>query len=284
MAPARRCWRLARWDSVTVGGPSGAQMQTITGSASVAAALFTGNTALSGSFSAGALTLGGSGSGGVLQLGRGTSLQAGSASIASGSVVAGPGSTVSVSGTMSLGAAGGAAALDATGGGAACVLAMLMTSAADSIYVDPTSIVEVGSAGAPSSGDQAGCLTIDVGASLIGQGSADAYGSVVNNGTLAASGGTLSVGVLGGTGTLQIGASATLALNGRLRIGPGGGVLRRQRDACHQRGAVRPGRRRLRLRRGRCDRHPAAAPSRRPAMPVACSRCPMAARSQPRSG
>ncbi len=207
-------------DSVTVGGPSGAQMQTITGSASVAAALFTGNTMLSGSFSAGALTLGGASAGGVLQLGRGTALQAASAAIASGSMVAGPGSTVAVSGTMSLGTGGGAAALDATGGGAACVLAMLMTSAADSIYVDPTSILEVGSAsGVASAADAAGCLTIDAGGLLSGQGSADAFGKVVNNGTLAAAGGTLSVGALSGTGTLQIGAGATLALNGTCGAG-----------------------------------------------------------------
>ena len=200
-------------DSVTVGGPSGTQMQTITGNATVAAALFTGNTLLSGNVSASVLTLGGVTSGGVLQLGRGTSLQAGTVSIAAGSLVAGPAGTLSVSGTMSLGAGGGAAALDATGGGAASVLAMLLTSAADSIYVDPTSIVEVGSAG----GAQAGCLTVDAGAARSGPGSAPAYGTVVNNGPHTTSRGPRSVALNGACGQEQSvafsGANATLAVN-----------------------------------------------------------------------
>ena len=205
-------------DSVTIGGPSGAQVQTISGNAAVAAALFTGNTMLSGGFSLGALAVGGSAAGGLLELGRATAVQASSAAIASGSMVAGPGSTLAVSGTLALGTSGGsAAAFDATGGGAAAVLALVMNSRADSIYVDPTSILEVGSAGAGLAGN----LTIDAGAVLSGQGNANAYGLVANNGTIAAVGGTLSVGALSGNGSLQIAAGATLALNGACGAGQG---------------------------------------------------------------
>ncbi len=201
-------------DSVTVAGPSGAQVQAITGNGAVAAALFTGNTMLSGGFSLGALSVGGA-SGGLLELGRATSVQASSVAIASGSLVSGPASTLTVSGTLALGSLGGAAAFDVTGGGAAAVLALVMGSSADSIYVDPASILEVGSAGT----GQAGSLTVDAGASLSGEGDANAYGLVTNNGTIVASGGTLSVGALGGIGSLQIGTGATLALNGACGAG-----------------------------------------------------------------
>ena len=207
-------------DSVTVAGPSGAQVQTITGSGAVASALFTGNTMLSGGFSLGALTVGGSAAGGLLELGRATSVQASAADIGAGSVVVGPGGTLAVAGTLAMGTTGiSAAALDATGGGAAAVLALVMSDSADSIYVDAASIVEVGSAGT----GQAGRLTIDAGAALRGQGSANAYGLVANSGILEAAGGTLSVGALSGSGTLQIDAGATLALNGA--CGSGQGVL-----------------------------------------------------------
>lgn len=199
-------------DSVTVAGPSGAQVSTLTGGGAVASAIFTGNSLLSGVFSAGSLTVGQASAGGILRLGTGTSLSAGSAAIGSGSMIVGGGGTLAVGGTLSLGLGStvAAAALNATGGGAAAMLALVMNAAGDSIYVDPASIVEVGSAGI----GRAGLLTIDAGATLSGQGSANAFGGVFNGGTVAASGGTLTVGALSGAGNLQIGAGATLALNG----------------------------------------------------------------------
>jgi len=198
-------------DSVTVAGPTGATVQTVTGPGAALAAAFSGNTILSGGFGFGTVALGGSGSGGLLQLASGTDLAAGSAAITSGSVLAGAGSTLSVSSSLVLGSAAGyAAALNATGGARVTAGTLLLSGASDSLYVDPSSILEIGQAGNGS----AGRLTIDAGATLSGQGDANAYGQVANNGTVAASGGTLMVGTLSGTGTLQIGAGATVALNG----------------------------------------------------------------------
>jgi hypothetical protein len=205
-------------DSVTVTGPSGAQVQTIIGGGAAAYGLFAGNTLLSGAYAIGTVTLGGAGGGGILQLGAGAALSAGTASIASGSLLAGHGSTLSVSGTVALGTTGLAGAtLNATGGAVASVLGLLLADSADSITVDPASILEVGGLGRGA----AGTLTVDAGNLLSGQGSADAYGAVADNGTIAAAGGTLSLGALSGTGTLRIGAEATLALNGACGAGLG---------------------------------------------------------------
>jgi hypothetical protein len=206
-------------DSVTVAGPSGAQIETITGPGAAYAAVFTGSTLLSGGFTFSGLTAGAQGEGGLLELAAGTDLAAGTAAIISGSAVVASSATLAVSGTLSLSAVPSSgiepdpATLNVTGGGHASVLALLMNAPNDSIYVDPDSILEIGQAGV-SGGGRAGTLTIDSGAVLAGQGSADAYGQVANNGTVAAQGGTLTLGTLSATGTLQIDAGATLALNG----------------------------------------------------------------------
>ncbi len=198
-------------DSVTVTGPSGAAVQTLTGPGAAASAVFSGNTILSGSYALGTLGLGASGSGGLLQLASGTDVAAGSASVTSGSLLGGAGSTLSVSGSLAIGSAAGyAATVNATGGARITAGSLLLNDAGDSIYVDAASILEIGQAG----NGRAGQLTIDAGATLSGQGDANAYGQIVNDGTLSAAGGTLMAGTLSGTGTLEIGAGATLALNG----------------------------------------------------------------------
>ncbi len=201
-------------DSVVVAGPSGTSLQTITGAGAVAAALFTGNTVLSGSFSAGTLTVGTPANGGVLQLATGTSLQSTTASLAAGSLlVNGAGTSLSVAGTLGIGDGqtdGLSASFDVTGGGTASVLGLQMDVANCAIYVDPASILNVGGAGT----GLAGTLTVDSGALLSGEGDANAYGDVANNGTIQAAGGTLAVGALSGTGTLLVQAGATLELNG----------------------------------------------------------------------
>ncbi len=202
-------------DSITVTGPTGAAVQTITGPGLAAAALFTGNTLLSGSFSIGALTLGQAASGGLLELAGSTALQCGTANIVCGSFLAGAGSSFSASGTLGLGATGSQAAFNLTGGGTATVAALFLGAAADSIYVDTASVLEVGGVGQ----GRAGQLTIDAGGMLSGQGSANAFGAVANNGTISAQGGTLAVGTLSGTGSLVIGAGATLALDGACAAG-----------------------------------------------------------------
>ncbi len=205
-------------DSVVVAGPTGAAVQTITGPGLAAAALFTGNSLLSGSFSIANLTLGQGAAGGLLELAAGTALQSGTANIVSGSLLAGGGSNFSVSGTLGLGSGGGQAAFNVTGGGMASVMSLFLGAGADSIYVDTASILEVGGTGQ----GQAGRLTIDAGGLLAGQGNANEFGAVVNNGTISAQGGTLAVGTLSGTGSLVIGAGATLALDGA--CGPGQSV------------------------------------------------------------
>lgn len=204
-------------DNITVMGPTGAAVQTIAGPGQAAAALFTGNTLLSGSFAIGALTLGQASGGGLLQLAAGTALSAGTAAIVSGSLFAtGAGTSLSVSGTVTLGSASGSAAtFNATGGSHAAVASLFLASAADSIYVDPASILEVGTAATGAAGQ----LTIDASTTLAGQGDANAYGQVANSGTITAQSGTLTLGTLSGTGALQIAAGATLALNGACAAG-----------------------------------------------------------------
>ncbi len=204
-------------DNVAVTGPTGAAVQTITGPGLAAAAVFTGNSLLSGSFSIGALTLGQAASGGLLELAGNAALQCGTANIVSGSLLAGAGSSLSVSGTLGLGSAGGQAAFNVTGGGAASVASLFLGAATDSIYVDTASVLEVGGAGQ----GRAGRLTVDAGGTLSGQGNANAFGAVANNGTISAQGGTLAVGTLSGTGALVIGAGATLALDGACAAGQG---------------------------------------------------------------
>ena len=202
-------------DSVLVAGATGGAIQTITGPGMAAAAVFTGNTLLSGSFAIGALTLGQGSSGGLLELAGTTALQCGTAAIVSGSLLTGAGSSLSVSGMLSLGGGGGQEAFNVTGGGTASVASLFLGAASDSIYVDTASVLEVGGSGR----GMAGWLTVDAGGQLSGQGDANAFGAVLNNGTISAQGGTLTVGTLSGTGSLVIGAGATLALDGACGAG-----------------------------------------------------------------
>jgi hypothetical protein len=203
-------------DSATVAGPSGASVQTIAGPGAAAIGLFTGNTHLAGTFAFGALTLGAGGAGGLLEAEAGDSLRAGTATLDSGSLLTG-GGTVSVSGTLTLGSQsfGSAATLYAEDGGSVRTASLFMGVAGAAITVVSTASVEVGEAG----GATAGALTVDAGALLVGQGGANAYGEVVNNGLITAQGGTLSLGALSGTGSLSIAAGATLELNGRTGAG-----------------------------------------------------------------
>jgi hypothetical protein len=207
-------------DSVMIAGPGGSTVQTITGQGSVAAAVFSGNTVMAGSFSCGTLSMGAAGAGGLLDIGAGATLDAGTLTLASGSLLAnGTGSDIAVSALVAgAGQTGGAAAscnLDATGGGQIQIGSLALNAGADTLYVDPGSSIEIGSIG----GATIGALTVDAGATLSGQGDADAYAAIVNNGTIAAVGGTLLVGALNGTGLLSIGARAVLTLNGTTHAG-----------------------------------------------------------------
>jgi hypothetical protein len=199
-------------DSVTVAGPSGTSVQTIAGPGAAALALFSGNTQLSGAYGFGTLVLGAAGAGGLLEILGGDALSAGTATIDTGSLLTG-GGTVSVAGSLTLGSAsaGGAATLYASGGGVVQTAALFLGAVSSAITVDATSSVEVGTAGNAA----AGALTVDAGASLAGEGDANAYGTMVNNGRVTAEGGTLSLGSLSGAGSLAIGGGATLVLNGQ---------------------------------------------------------------------
>jgi hypothetical protein len=199
-------------DSVTVAGPSGTSVQTVAGPGAAALAMFSGNTQLSGAFAFGTLVLGAAGAGGLLEILGGDALGAGTATIDTGSLLTG-GGMVSVSGTLTLGSAtaGGAATLYASGGGVVQTAALFLGAASSAITVDPGSSVEVGTAG----GAVDGALTIDAGASLAGEGDANAYGDVVNNGLITAESGTLSLGAFSGAGSLVIDGGAALVLNGQ---------------------------------------------------------------------
>ena len=202
-------------DSVMVTGAAGAVVQTIAGPGAAAIAMFAGNTHLSGSFAFGTLVAGVGGAGGLLEVQTGDVLSASTATLASGSLLAGGGS-VSIAGTLSAGSATGAGAtLYVTSGGSVRSAALFLGNGADVLTIDASSRVEVGQAGSAA----AGALTIDAGSALTGQGNANAYGAVVNNGLVVAQGGTLSLGALTGTGTLDIAAGATLKLNGATGAG-----------------------------------------------------------------
>jgi hypothetical protein len=207
-------------DSVTVSGASGSSVMTLTGQGDVLSADFSGNSIITGSLDIATLTLGDSLSGGLFDVGGGGEVTAGSFTAGSGSVIAsGPNSRIDA-GTLVLGAgqsgSGAAAAdLDATSGGAIQLASLVLDAGSAALYADGNSSIEVGTLG----GAALGALTVDAGATLSGQGDANAYGNVVNNGTIAATGGELMTGNLTGTGLLSIGAGAILDLNGRTGAG-----------------------------------------------------------------
>ena len=79
------------------------------------------------------------------------------------------------------------------------------------ILVDSSSTIEIGATGKAA----AGAITIDAGKSITANTSTSLSGSLVDNGTLAISGGVLTEsGPVSGSGVMQIGADATLLLDG----------------------------------------------------------------------
>ena len=90
--------------------------------------------------------------------------------------------------------------LDATDGGTITATALLLDASSAAIYVDPSSVIEVGGTGVAARG----ALTIDAGADLSGQGDANSYADMLNDGTVTAIGGDLRVGTVTGLGQLNI--------------------------------------------------------------------------------
>jgi hypothetical protein len=203
-------------DSVSVMGETGTGIGTITGPGSALFASFLANNALAGTFAFTELDLGDDLNGGLLDIGAATTVTAATGTIASGSLLAtAKGGSFAVSGTLTVGAGQfglGAAAcnVDAGDGGVITAAALVLDASSAALYVDPTSLVEIGGTGTAAPG----ALTIDAGAYLGGQGDANSYADMVNNGIVAAKGGDLRVGTVTGTGALKIGANATLTLNG----------------------------------------------------------------------
>jgi hypothetical protein len=205
-------------DNATVQGATGNLVTAITGPGSALAAAFFNNVALTGTFDFGTMSLGSDGNGGLLSIAAGTSVTAGGAMIASGSVVAtGQGSVLDVTGALALGdsLSGLSCNLDATSGGRVQLGTLTLGASQAAIYVDPTGIIEIGATG----GARPGALTIDAGALLSGAGDANAYGALINNGTITASGGNLLIGATTGQGLLTIAAQSVLTLNGATGAG-----------------------------------------------------------------
>lgn len=207
-------------DSVTVAGATGSSVMTLTGQGDVLSAVFSGNSIITGSLLIGTVALGAAGAGGLLDIGGGGNLQAGALAEASGSVIAsGTNSRIGVGAlVMGIGQSGSGAAscgLDATSGGVIQAASLVLDAGPAALYADATSSIEVGTLG----GAALGALTVDPGAQLSGQGDANAYGNVINNGTITAVGGDLLVGVLSGQGVLAVGANAELTLDGATGAG-----------------------------------------------------------------
>jgi filamentous hemagglutinin len=206
-------------DSVAITGATGDVATVVTGAGSAANAAFLGDVALNGAFTFGAFTLGAGNGGGLLATAAGATIAAATATIASGSLlVSGAGAHVSVSGTLTLGGAQSGTVtcgLDATSGGRVQIASLLLDAGSASLAVDADSIIEIGTQG----GALAGTLTIDPGAALAGQGDANAYGNVLNDGTITAEAGVLLLGATAGQGVLAIAAGSSLVLNGATGAG-----------------------------------------------------------------
>jgi hypothetical protein len=203
---------------VTIAASQTGSFAVITGPANAASLAITGDLAMSGTYAIGSLAIGTAGASqlnGVLDLLPTTAMTVTTAAVADGALSVTGSAALSIGGTLALG--GGPAgiglpitALSATAGGTVrCGALTLGGGAGNTVTTDPTSIIEIGTAG----GAAAGAVTIDPGATLTGNGQVNPLGNVVDNGTIAAAGGVLTLGAVTGTGALTIGANATLVLD-----------------------------------------------------------------------
>ncbi len=202
-------------DSVSISEVGGSAGDTITGPGASSDLNIETSVTLNGTFATGSLNVAPvGGSFAALDLSAGTMLSASSVAVAGGVLnVSGDGAALTDAGMLTVGSTpepGQAylspdveidnhARVQATG--------LTLLGGYPDVYVDGTSTLEVGTAGTAV----AGALTVDAGAIVAGSGSlTDA--TVIDNGTVIASGGTLSVDKVSGSGTLEVGADATLIL------------------------------------------------------------------------
>ena len=205
-------------DDATITGPSGSSYQIVAGPGNSASLTLVGNTTLSGTFNTGALSVGTAALSGGLSLAAGAILNTTTATLLTGPLQAtGTGTKLAVSGTLTVGgtrtpfspyvsdalSAGGGATVQAGN-----IAMVAMSNGSDSLSVDATSSIEVGTVGAAALGK----LTIDAGRSLTGTGNVTASNGIVNNGTIIAQGGGLSLDATTGSGSLQIAAGGSLSV------------------------------------------------------------------------
>jgi hypothetical protein len=188
----------------------------------------TGGVATTGSISAQTLAIGfvsaplASGTAGTLDILAGSAITAAGAAIADGAIsVAGSNALLTIAGTLSLG--GGASGVGlpvsvlSAGEGAMVTLGGLTMGggAGDNVTTDMVSSIEIGTRG----GASAGAVTIDAGFTLTGNGTLNAFGKVIDNGSIVAASGGLTLGQVSGAGGLAIAVGATLELRAQTTLG-----------------------------------------------------------------
>jgi len=232
---------------VTINEPSGTSYEVISGGGSAASLSLSGTVALNGQYASGSLALGTdpgpfgiTGLGAVntgLNFGAGSTLSTGSVSVKNASIaVSGAGAGFTANAAMTLGGLANynrAGVFRETGSVSITSGASFMAAATVSVIAGSVSVSGIGSTAtfgdALTLGDagevdvlinyssSAGTLAVDAGASLTAQGAISLlYGS---SASVTGSGSKLTVGGLSGTGQVQIGKDATLALNGTAAAG-----------------------------------------------------------------
>ena len=230
-------------DAVTIPAAANNATQTITGTGTSLSLTLNGPTTLAGTFSTGALI-----ENGVLTLGSGNSLAVSGNAVENTSLIVN-GGALTVGGTLTdtsallaenggsvnatiLALNGFTTSVTAQSGGSIKLSGLTLsntssTRAFDSLTVDATSSIEIGTAGAATAGQ----LVIDSGKTVTVPAATPGTGGValslsasaiVNNGTIVDNGIiNLSVGSggVGGTGIFQIGANASLNANGSFGAG-----------------------------------------------------------------
>ena len=230
-------------DAVTIPAAANNATQTIPGTGTSLSLTLNGPTTLAGTFSTGALI-----ENGVLTLGSGNSLAVSGNAVENTSLIVN-GGTLAVGGTLtdtsallaenggsvkatSLALSGFTSTVTAQSGGSIKLSGLTLsntfsTRAFDSLTVDATSSIEIGTAGAATAGQLVvdSGVTVTVPAATPGTGGVAlslSASAIVNNGTIVDNGIlNLSVGSggVGGTGSFQIGANASLNANGSFGAG-----------------------------------------------------------------